>query len=300
VAIRAENIFAGISGAGTSGAELIWFGGDGGVVAPTDAMTALVTTQTSEVQTVTIANTPTSGTWTLSYRNVTTSSLAYNITTSALTTALEALSTVGTGGVTITGTPGASYVITFAGALANQNVPMLVADPGTLAGAGATPTVSVVETTPGKTGWLSAGLITEDGATEDSKEASKEVRAFGLQTSVRKIVTSSDITVKLAMLETNKVTAAIRARLPLGSITVSNGAFLVREGHFRTERYAMVIHAVDGLNVQRTYYPSVEVTERDSKQIKNGEVVARGVTLTAYPDSSGWASYEYNLISGLT
>lgn len=299
--IRQENIFAGISAAGTSGAELVWFGSQGGYTAPTDAVTALDSATANEVQTLTISGTPTGGTFQLSFNGQTTSAIAYNATNSTVQTAFVALSTVGSGNVTVTGGPGPGtpYVFTFGAALGNQNVPMITASAAGLTG-GTSPSIAVVETTAGKSGLLSAGLITEDGVTEDTKESSKEVRAYGVAVAVRKIVTSSDITVKTAFLETNKVTAAVRARMPVGSIIPVNGAFTITEGVFRVARYGMVVHAVDGLSAVRTHYPNVEVTDRDSKQIKNGEVVARGVTLTAYPDANGIASYEYNLINGLT
>jgi hypothetical protein len=301
MAINANNILAGISAAGTSGAELVWFGQVGGYTAPTNATTALDTATASDVQTITVTGTPAGGTFTLTLNSATTSAIAYNAAASAVQTALEALSTVGTGNVVVTGGPGpgTAWIATFGGALSSQNVTLMTASGALLTG-GSSPTVSVAHTTPGKTGLLSAGLITEDGASEDVKESSKDVRAFGLTTSVRKIVTSSDVTVKTAFLETNKVTAAVRSRLPLNSIVVTGGAFTTTEGGFRSIRYGMVTHAVDGLSAIRSHYPNVEVTDRDGIQIKNGEVVLRGVTLTAYPDSSGIAVYTYNLVNGLT
>jgi hypothetical protein len=301
MAIAASNIFAGISAAGTSGAELVWFGQSGGYTAPTDATTALDSTVTSDVQTITITGTPTGGTFTVTLAGVTSGAIAYNAVASAVQTAIQAMSNVGSGNATVTGGagPGTPWVVTFAGALASQNITLMTASGALLTG-GTSPAVAVTHTTPGKTGLLSSGLISEDGASEDVKENSKEVRAYGLAVAVRKIVTSSDITVKTVMLETNKVTAAVRARLPLNSIVVTGGAFTITEGGFRSIRYGMVTHAVDGLSAVRTHYPNVEVTDRDGKQTKNGEVVMRGITLTAYPDSTGVAVYEYNLINGLT
>lgn len=298
MAINADYILAGISAAGTSGAELVWFGQHGGYTAPTNATTALDTVTANEVQTVTISGSPTGGTFTLSFGGVATSALQYNAATSVVQAALEGLSTIGSGNVAVTGTAGTSYVCTFAAALGNQNLAMIAASSSLTGGTNAA--IAVAETTQGKSGLLSAGLISEDGVSEDVKENSKEVRAFGLQTAVRKIVTSSDVTVKTAFLETNKVTAAVRARLPLNSVTVSGGAFTITEGIFRSIRYGMVAHSADGLNAIRKHYPNVEVTDRDGVQIKNGEVVMHGVTLTAYPDSSGISVYTYYLVNGLS
>lgn len=299
MAINSAFVLAGIAASGSSGAELAWFAGTG-TTGPTDATTALSTTQTSEVQTITITGTPTGGTFTLSFRGQTTTAIAYNAANTAVQTALQGLSTIGSGNATVTGGPGPAtpYVVTFAGTLANQSVDTIVAV-GSLTG-GTAPAIAVAKTTPGSTGWLSAGLISEDGVSKDVKENSKEIRAYGVSTSIRKIVTSSDVTLKLTMLETNKVTAAVYNRMPLGGITVTNNTFGVTDGAFRSTRYGMVVDAVDGLNKVRMYAPNVEVTEQQGYQVKNGEVISYGVGLTAYPDTSGVSVYTYHLVVGLT
>ena len=105
-----------------------------------------LTTQ-NEVQTVSFNDTPTGGTWTLSFDGYTTSALAWNITKADLQTALRLLPNIAT--VTVTGTDGGPYTITWTGARAASVVPMLVANGTLLTGAGAQPTVTVVRTTPG-------------------------------------------------------------------------------------------------------------------------------------------------------
>src|SRR3954462_12938533 len=87
----------------------------------------LTGTPANEVQTLTITGTPTGGTFRLSFRGVTTATIAYNATAAAVQAALEAISTVGTGNVTGTGgpLPGTGVVLTFVGQLAGQNVPLL-------------------------------------------------------------------------------------------------------------------------------------------------------------------------------
>lgn len=101
----------------------------------------------SEVQTITISGTPTGGTWTLSWYG-TVITLAFNVTTTALQTALQAIQSIGTGNVTVTGTAGASYVLTFAGALANTFLDLAVVDGSGLTG-GTTPAASIAMTTAG-------------------------------------------------------------------------------------------------------------------------------------------------------
>lgn len=101
------------------------------------------------VQTVTINGSPTGGTFTLTFRGQTTSAIAYDAANSAVDTALEALSTIGTGNVVVTGSAGGPYTVTFAGDLASQAVELLIASGSGLTG-GSSPSVSVALTTPGE------------------------------------------------------------------------------------------------------------------------------------------------------
>jgi len=103
----------------------------------------------NEVQTVTITGTPTGGSWTYTFRGQTSAAIAYNAVNSAVQTALQAMTTIGTGGVTVTGGPGPGtpYVLTFAGALAGQDVPLGTVDGSSLTG-GTNPAIAIAATTP--------------------------------------------------------------------------------------------------------------------------------------------------------
>lgn len=81
------------------------------------------------------------GTFTLSFNGQTTGPIAYNVSDSDLQSALDALSSIGGAGgsVTVTGGPGNAvgsppYVIAFGGSLANTDVPQLVANSASLTG----------------------------------------------------------------------------------------------------------------------------------------------------------------------
>lgn len=63
--------------------------------------------------TVTISGTPTGGTWTFTVDGQTATGLLYNITATNLRSALEALSSVGAGHVTVTGSAGGPYTVVF-------------------------------------------------------------------------------------------------------------------------------------------------------------------------------------------
>lgn len=72
-----------------------------------------------EVQVVTLNNT-TGGTFTLGFGAQTTTALAWNASTSAVDSAIEALSGAGT--ISVSGSAGGPYTITFTGAYGNQNI----------------------------------------------------------------------------------------------------------------------------------------------------------------------------------
>lgn len=101
----------------------------------------------NEVQTVTITGTPTGGTWTLTFDGEETTNLDYDATAGEVEAALEALPNIGAGNVTVSGSAGGPYTVTFVGDLAGVDQPTMTGDDA-LTG-GTSPGVTVVEATPG-------------------------------------------------------------------------------------------------------------------------------------------------------
>lgn len=101
---------------------------------------------TNAVQTVTLGSGNTGGTFTLTFGGQTTSALAYNATSSAVSGALQALLSIGSGNVTVTGSAGGPYTVTFVEALGNGPVGAIT---GTGSLTGGTNTVTVAQTTTG-------------------------------------------------------------------------------------------------------------------------------------------------------
>jgi len=88
-------------------------------------------TEASEVQTAVLAGTPAAGTFKLSFKGISTTELAYGADAAAVALALQALSTIGTGNVTVSTLvvgSGNTHTITFAGDLANLNLPQIGGD----------------------------------------------------------------------------------------------------------------------------------------------------------------------------
>ncbi|MDN5930423.1 MAG: hypothetical protein L0I24_05070 [Pseudonocardia sp.] len=107
--------------------------------------TNIVADGANEAQTVTITGTPTGGTFTLTYGGQTTATIAYNATAAAVRSALIALSSVEEGGVTVSGSAGGPYTVTFSGGL---NVAAMTASGAGLTG-GTTPGVTIATATEG-------------------------------------------------------------------------------------------------------------------------------------------------------
>lgn len=111
---------------------------------------------TNEIQTITIGGTPTAGTFTLTFQGQKTSAITWSATNATLVAnidaALEALATIGTGGVTTavgTMTAGIGTItVTFTGNNAKLAVSTMTY---VSALTGTSPTLAVSETTPGVT-----------------------------------------------------------------------------------------------------------------------------------------------------
>jgi len=92
----------------------------------------------------------TSGTFSLTFSGDTTGALAFNSSETAVRLALEALTSLSPGDVTVSGGPGDSgatkpYVVTFVGTLAGTNVSAIVGNNISLAGGGASISVTTVQ-----------------------------------------------------------------------------------------------------------------------------------------------------------
>ncbi|HZD03718.1 MAG TPA: hypothetical protein VE173_02335, partial [Longimicrobiales bacterium] len=108
---------------------------------------------------ITMTGTVTGGTFKLKFDNETTANITWNATAAEVQAALEALPTVGTGNVAVTGGPGPGtpWDVEFTGALGTLDVPAISLASKALTGSGANVTFST--TTPGVlpvfNGWLS-------------------------------------------------------------------------------------------------------------------------------------------------
>lgn len=105
-----------------------------------------------ELQSVTITGTPTGGTFVLRFGGQNTSALNWNCTASQMQTALQALSSIGSGNALVTGGPGpgTAFQVEFTGTLGYASQALITLQTNSLTG-GSSPTVAIAEVKAGST-----------------------------------------------------------------------------------------------------------------------------------------------------
>lgn len=131
---------------------------------------------TDEVQTLTVGGSGLTS-FTITYSGQTTASIDDQATAADVQAALEALSNIAVGDVTVTGNAGGPWTVTFGGTLADTNVAAMTTTP-----TGGTGTVTVATTTAGGTegsGGLevAAGLLFAAVKVPDTSDTTKDVGA---------------------------------------------------------------------------------------------------------------------------
>lgn len=118
-----------------------------------------VQTEYDDVQTVTISGSPTGGTFTLTFGGQTTSGIAYNAAASAVQSALQALSSIGSGNATVSGPNGGPWIVDFTGTLGYASQTLMTANSSGLTG-GSSPQATPTHTQTGST-WAtrSSGFV---------------------------------------------------------------------------------------------------------------------------------------------
>lgn len=109
-----------------------------------------VQVELDDCQTVSITGSPSGGTFTLTFNGHTTTGIAFNAAASAVQSALVALTGVGSGQVTVTGSAGGPWLVDWTGTLGYASQPLMTTDGSGLTG-GSTPASHVAHTQTGQT-----------------------------------------------------------------------------------------------------------------------------------------------------
>ncbi|GAA0719856.1 hypothetical protein Drose_06150 [Dactylosporangium roseum] len=168
-----------------------------------------------------------------------------------------------------------------------------MAQPGSTAPTDATTTLAAA--------WKNMGGQAEAGVSIKQSISTTKKKFYGSTDIQRTLVTEQERTIDVVFGETNARTMEVFWRRALNSITPAavTGAFGVAAGAYSRQLYALVIDMVDGVNRVRFYCPSVEVTGQGDVKIASSESLDWGVTLTAYPDTSGNAIYPFFALPNL-
>ncbi|MGI5247770.1 hypothetical protein [Dactylosporangium sp. CA-139066] len=141
--------------------------------------------------------------------------------------------------------------------------------------------------------WKNMGGMTEAGVSIKQSTSTTKKKFYGSTVVQRTLVTEQEYTIEAVFGETNARVMEVFWRKALNSITPAavTGAFGTTAGVYTRQLYALVVDMVDGSNRARFYFPQVEVTGQGDVKIANSESLDWGVTLSAYPDTSGNAIY---------
>lgn len=235
----------------------------------------------NEVQTITLTD-ATGGTFTLSFGGQTTGNIPYDAYASEVEEALEGLSTIGEGGVDVSGSAGGPYAVTFMGALGNQDVALITCDGALLTGT--TPTIAAVETTKGSAGggiWLPCPNIDP----EKDVEILWDCTARGLFSPGSAVKTKTHViraAVKgVKLVSTESAMTALEFIFPVFQKTGHKLA--LQAVSIETPYKALALELPEGVIELKKVAPNFDV----SMVLQHKDITQPEFTLEAHEDSSG-------------
>lgn len=145
-------------------------------------------------------------------------------------------------------------------------------------------------------GFVDSGYITEDGCTLSDSQSWTDIKDWGGDT-VRRIKSSSDVTVATSFLEVNENSA--KAAFGDDNVTVTAGSpteggeLAIAINVNEPPRKAWVINMIDGERKLRLVIPDGQITDRGDMTFTRQGAVTIPVTIAASPDATGNTVYIY-------
>jgi len=142
------------------------------------------------------------------------------------------------------------------------------------------------------TDFTELGYVSPDGLEETRDRSSNQIRAWQNGDLIREVVTESTATFKFMLMETTKAVIELFYGSTVSGTTTS--AVVSVNPSATGGKKSFVFNTVDGTSVHRTYVPTGEVLAVEPVTASTGEVIGYGVTVTAYPDSTGVAFKKFS------
>lgn len=140
----------------------------------TPTLTAIVT-RVDEQQRITLTGAPSGGTFTITFNGQTTSGIAYNASASTVQTALEGLANIDPGDVTVTGSAGGPWTVTFVGKYAGTNVVEMTGTSSLTGTSGQSLSISTTTASTGPNNWDNAANWSPSGVPASSDNVRFEI-----------------------------------------------------------------------------------------------------------------------------
>ncbi|MCF3119694.1 hypothetical protein IPZ68_08220 [Streptomyces arenae] len=150
--------------------------------------------------------------------------------------------------------------------------------------------------TDSTSGWDKAftdvGWISDDGITESNSSDSTEIKGWQGGQTVRKVISSSEMTFQFTAIETSKTVLELYHK---GSkVVTTSGKSVLAVKAPGPDRRCFGFDVIDGDSHERIVIPDGEVTETGDITYKGDEAIAYEITITAYPGLDGTVAYKYS------
>lgn len=136
------------------------------------------------------------------------------------------------------------------------------------------------------------GYVSEDGLENENSMDVSAIKAWGGMIVYRSLTELND-NFKLTLIESENVDV-LKAVYGSDNVTESSGDITINVKADDPEEGIWVFElALRGGKVKRIVVPDGAVTERESVKYTDSDAIAYGITISAYPDSTGGTHKEY-------
>lgn len=174
-------------------------------------------------------------------------------------------------------------------ALVSDNVRVAVTGVVAVAATSAAAPVDADTSVASLTGFTDLGYVGEDGVTETRNRSTNKIKAWQNASTVREVVTESEATYKLVLIETKRETVELFYG---ATVDTADGSIAVIPAN-TGGRKSFLIDVVDGDDFIRTYIPTGEIVEVGDQVYASGEPIGYEVTINCYPGAGGWSAKKF-------